>query len=64
MRVASYYFHLLKLLRHMLLSSILHAGFKIDSVIISIDEIKNTLKNVGNVVFCNEKYTKMHDKLT
>lgn len=63
MWVASDYFHLLKRLRYRLLSSILHAGFNINSVIISIDKIKSILKNVGNVVFCNEKYTKMHDKL-
>ncbi len=63
MRVTSDYYHLLKRLRYRLLSSIIHAGFAYDSDIISIDQIKDILKGIGEVVFCNEKYTKMHDQL-
>ena len=63
MRVTSDYYHLLKRLRYRLLSSIIHAGFAYDSDIISIDQIKDIWKGIGEVVFCNEKYTKMHDQL-
>ena len=31
--------------------------------IFSIDQIKDIWKGIGEVVFCNEKYTKMHDQL-
>ena len=63
MRVVSDYFHLLKRLRYRLLSCIIHCGFTIDSKPIIIEEIKSILNEMGEVIWCNDRYTKMHDKL-
>lgn len=63
MHVVSDFFHLLKRLRYRLLSSILHAGFTLNGEAILIDEFKTILNEMGDVVFCNEKFTKMNVKL-
>ena len=63
LRIVSDYLHLLKRLRYRLLSSILHAGFNESSGKIIIEELQSILDGMGDVVWCNESYTKMHDKL-
>ena len=62
-RVVSDYLHLLKRLRYRLLSSILHAGFDKESPTLNIEEIAATLADMGDVVWSNELFTKMHDAL-
>ena len=63
LRIVSDYLHLIKRLRYRLLSALLHAGFTIDSEAISIEELKSILNDMGDVVWCNDLFTKMHDKL-
>ena len=63
LRVVSDYLHLLKRLRYRLLSSILHAGFSEESDKIIVEELLSLLDGMGEAVWCNEKFTKMHDKL-
>ena len=63
MRVVSDFLHLIKRLRYRLLSSIIHSGFNLESAPILCDDLKLILKELGQVVRCNEKYTKMNDKL-
>ena len=63
LRVVSDYLHIIKRLRYRLLSCIIHCGFDRESMIIEIDSVKKLLNNIPSVVWSNEKYTKMHDKL-
>ena len=62
-RTVSDYLHILKRLRYRLLNSTVHAGFDQSANPIILDDIQNILNNVPPVVWCNEQYTKMHDKL-
>ena len=63
MRVVSDFLHLIKRLRYRLLSSIIHSGFNLESVPIVIDDLKLILKEMCQVVWCNEKYIKKNDNL-
>ena len=63
LRIVSDYLHLLKRLRYRLLSSIIHSGFNTDTDKILVDELQKVLDEMGEVVWRNEPYTKMHDKL-
>ena len=62
-RVISDYSHVSKRLRYRVLSCIVHAGFDIDSDFIDLESIKKILSDVGDVVWNNESFTKMHDSL-
>ena len=61
-RVVSDFLHLIKRLRYRLLSAIIHAGFSVDEGIINVDELK-LLFGLPDIVWNDEYYTKMHDKL-
>lgn len=50
----------MKRIRYRLLSKIIQAGFSEISNIINLDKVKSVL---SNVVWSNEKFTKMHDKI-
>ena len=63
LRVVSDYLHFLKKFRYRLLSSILHAGFSEESDKIIVEELMSLLDGMGEAVWCNEKFTKIHDKL-
>ena len=62
-RTVSDYLHLLKRLRYRLLNCIVHAGFDQESTPIILEDLQNILDYLPPVVWCNEPYTKMHDKL-
>ena len=62
-RVVSDYLHIIKRLRYRLLSSLLHAGFDEESNIILVPELQEILSHLPSTVWCNESFTKMHDKL-
>ena len=62
-RVVSDFLHLIKRLRYRLLSCRLHPGFSKNNPFINISEIKNILSDLPNVIFRNEGFTKMHDRL-
>ena len=62
-RIVSDYLHILKRLRYRLLSSIIHSGFKGDTPILDLEVIRETLDEMGDVVWCNDLFTKMHDSL-
>ena len=62
-RVVSDYLHIIKRLRYRLLSCILHCGFDLNDVSIELESIKKILNQLPNIVWNNEPYTKMHDKL-
>lgn len=62
-RIVSDFLHLLKRLRYRFLAAILHAGFHIESPALDISSISETLDDMGDVVWCNELFTKMHDSL-
>lgn len=63
LRIVSDYLHLIKRLRYRLLAALLHTGFSIDNEAILIEDIKKILNDMSDVVWCNDLYTKMHDKL-
>ena len=63
MMVVSDFLHLIKRLRYRLLSCIIHGGFSYDGPSIDIDDLQTSLDFIPSVVFRNEPYTKMHDKL-
>ena len=62
-RVVSDYLHILKRLRYRLLSCIIHAGFNMETASILLEDLQNILNDLPPIVWCNEIYTKMHDKL-
>ena len=62
-RVVSDFLHIIKRLRYRLLSSIIHCGFDEKSDAIDLDHVKSILSKSPDVVWCNELYTKMHDRL-
>ena len=62
-QVVSDFLHLIKRLRYRLLSLLIHAGFDLDSITLEIEKIKETLKSEYPVIWDNNIYTKMHDKL-
>ena len=61
-RVVSDFLHLIKRLRYRLLQCIIHAGFS-PGKFISIEEIRKTLSHLPDVVFNNQGFTKMNDRL-
>ena len=62
-RVVSDFLHIIKRLRYRLLSSLIHSGFTTDDPVISIDDLKTILQDMPEIVWNNEKFTKMHDRL-
>ena len=62
-RVVSDYLHIIKRLRYRLLSSLLHAGFDEESDVVFVPELQEILSHLPSTVWCNESFTKMHDKL-
>ena len=62
-RVVSDFLHIIKRLRYRILSSIIHAGFASGKLAINVDQVRKVLKDTEDVVWVNEPYTKMHDKL-
>ena len=63
LRIVSDFYHIIKRLRYRLLSSIIHIGFDIENPFIDIVKLREILNNMGEVVWNNELYTKMHDSL-
>ena len=63
LRIVSDYLHLLKRLRYRLLDSVIHSGFDLETDKIIIEELQEVLDEMSDVVWRNEPYTKMHDKL-
>ena len=59
----SYFLHLLKRLRYRLLSSRLHTGFEESNPSLDVDHLSEILDDMGDVVLCNDLFTKMHDAL-
>lgn len=62
-RIVSDYLHILKRLRYRLLNCIVCAGFDSDATQIILEDLQTILDSIPPVVWCNEPYTKMHDKL-
>lgn len=63
LRIVSDFMHLLKRLRYRLLSALVHAGFEASGEAINVAQLSELLQNMNEVVWCNEIFTKMHDKL-
>ena len=62
-RVVSDFLHIIKRLRYRLLSSLIHAGFTHEDNIILVTELQEILSDIPSTVWCNDSFTKMHDKL-
>ena len=62
-RTVSDLLHIIKRLRYRLLSSIIHCGFNIEEEMIDLENIKKILNHLQKVVWNDDLYTKMHDKL-
>ena len=58
------FLHLIKRLRYRLLSLIIHAGFDINAIFLDVEKIKKILRSEYPVIWDNNRYTKMHDKLS
>ena len=61
--IASDPLHLLKRARYRLLNSRVHRGFEnLTETVVSVEALRDGL-DLPSIVFCNERFTKMHDKL-
>ena len=54
-RVISDFFHLIK--------RFIHSGFELSGKFFNVETLKNLFKNLPNIIWSNESYTKMHDSL-
>jgi len=64
LRVVSDYLHIIKRLRYRLLTGVVHSGFhQSEHSAVQIEDLRTILKHLLPVVWDNNKYTKMVDKL-
>lgn len=62
-RVISDFLHLIKRLRYRIFGVFIHSGFELSGKFFNVETLKNLFKNLPNIIWSNESYTKMHDSL-